>query len=143
MLTIRPARLDDAPAIHAVDIEALHYELAEEQAALQLAVILRQPFYRIWVAEKDRAVCGYLQACDHMTTGSPSYKLVMVLAVLPAFQGLGIGKQLLQRCEEWAKEDGAYSIRLFSSMGRTAAHAFYEKRGYALRKTHKNFEKFL
>jgi ribosomal protein S18 acetylase RimI-like enzyme len=57
------------------------------------------------------------------------YELVK-MAVLPAFQGMGISKILIEICIETAKNAGAKRIYLHSNSQLTTAIALYEKYGF-------------
>jgi len=46
-------------------------------------------------------------------------------------QGEGIGRELLQAAETWARQAGAARIEVTSAAHREAAHAFYRARGYS------------
>lgn len=69
------------------------------------------------------------------------YTKVNGLAVLPEYQGRGIGRKLLETIERRASERSAGHIVLASGMHRTEAHEFYECAGY--RKTSFWFRKNL
>jgi GNAT superfamily N-acetyltransferase len=45
-------------------------------------------------------------------------------------QNKGIGTKLIQHMESYAREKGVFHICLNSDFKRTAAHAFYERKGY-------------
>lgn len=55
---------------------------------------------------------------------------VMVLVVHPDYRHRGIGNQLLRRAEEHLVQQGARFVKLFSTIGNTAAHGFYRHVGY-------------
>lgn len=59
-----------------------------------------------------------------------NYLQVIAISVKPEIQGMGIGKKLMQRVEEYAPEVDAFHVFLCSGMQRTDAHAFYERCGY-------------
>lgn len=65
----------------------------------------------------------------------------MGIAVSSDFRKKGIGKMLLNEVEKWARDTGAYGIRLVSGATRTGAHAFYSACGYIGNKEQKNFKK--
>lgn len=53
----------------------------------------------------------------------------------PAAQGGGIGGALWEASLAWSREHGAQSLKFTSRPTRTAAHAFYLKRGATIRDT--------
>ncbi|MGX7098585.1 GNAT family N-acetyltransferase [Globicatella sanguinis] len=65
------------------------------------------------------------------------------LAVLPTYQGRGIGRKLMAAVESFAKNNQLSFIRLNSADYRHEAHAFYEAIGYRSNKQQKRFIKNL
>ena len=55
----------------------------------------------------------------------------------------GVGRLLLERAEEWARDRGVPLIRLWSTTTREGAHRFYERHGYTRIKTQHAFVKSL
>jgi GNAT superfamily N-acetyltransferase len=51
------------------------------------------------------------------------------LAVSPEYRSQGVGKALLDRAKEWARERGGTHLELDSADSRTDAHRFYEREG--------------
>jgi len=45
-------------------------------------------------------------------------------------RGRGIGAEMMEFATERAREAGCYKVALNSSVGRTGAHAFYERLGF-------------
>lgn len=58
------------------------------------------------------------------------------VGVLKEFQGKGIGKQLLNTIEEWAKENGIHKLEL--EVQEPKLQAFYKKQGYVLEGIRRN-----
>ena len=61
---------------------------------------------------------------------SPTQFELVKMAVLPAFQGQGISRLLIEKCIMTAKEAGARRIYLQSNSQLTTAIALYEKYGF-------------
>jgi GNAT superfamily N-acetyltransferase len=59
-----------------------------------------------------------------------AFVLIGGLVVDRNHRRLGIGRELMDRAEAWARERGCSMVRLTSSATRTAAHRFYEDLGY-------------
>ena len=68
---------------------------------------------------------------------------ILGLAILPEFQGKGIGKELMHHLELNAKNNSIEFVRLNSADYRVEAHKFYESIGYVCDKTQKRFIKKL
>lgn len=77
-----------------------------------------------WVCVSEGVVVGFCNA--DLTTGE-----VLVLALLPEFEGQGIGRQLLQRVVAELQQAGLSPIWLAAdSNPRVRAHGFYRKLGW-------------
>ena len=87
--------------------------------------------YHTFVADVNGEIVGLVTTVKALAIGYPNgYIKMNGLAVLPSFQRCGVGKMLMNRVEELAKECGASRIGLASGFQRTGAHAFYERLGY-------------
>jgi GNAT superfamily N-acetyltransferase len=63
---------------------------------------------------------------DH---GGACYGIIDAVAVLPHYQGQGIGTALMHHALAKCREYECYKITLSSNQARYQAHAFYEKLG--------------
>lgn len=139
---IRQAVREDAEAMWKCNCEGLGYTFGLEDTIRRINSIMdRFPDDLFLVACVDGAVAGYIHATDYECTYMEAYKDIEELAVLPGYQGYGIGRSLLREAEAWAKASGVAGVRLISGFARTGAHQFYLKCGYTHRKNHKNFVK--
>jgi len=135
-------------------IAALVLSLAEERGAAgrspealrsTIAACIASPERELWVAEADGLVVGY--AAVHwipfpMIYGVEGY--LSDLLVSRGARGSGVGRQLLARVEERAREIGC--VRLMLNNARTAesyTREFYPKQGYRERTEFANFVKRL
>jgi len=143
MSQIRPATIADSGVIARLNREDLGYDYPETLTKAKLARILQDPAFRVWVAELDGQVVGYVQAEDYDALYEPHMKNILGIAVRHAFHGQGIGRALLNQVEEWARATDAAAVRLVSRDTRTEAHAFYRHCGYTAEKTQLNFKKHL
>jgi ribosomal protein S18 acetylase RimI-like enzyme len=140
-MLIREAKVLDASDIQMINAVSLGYDFSVEQTKKQLQKILHLPGNKIFVAEEDEKVVGYIHIADYESTYAESLKNIMGLAINPTYQNKGIGKRLLLKAEEYAKETGSTGIRLVSGSNRSGAHIFYQRCDYTLRKEQKNFIK--
>lgn len=138
-LMIRPAALEDAAAIRRLEMEALGYDCALEMTRRRLEAVLPSPANRVWIAEGEGAVRGFVHAADYDCLHCESLKNILSLAVDGAARRQGVGRALVAAVEGWAKERGCAGVRLVSGMNRREAHRFYEACGYHVRKEQKNF----
>ena len=58
--------------------------------------------------------------------------LIVALGVLPRYQGHGIGQELLQRIEEYARSEGKRELLVVTSNDNLPALAFYQRNGFQL-----------
>lgn len=87
--------------------------------------------YRIFVADMEGVVVGFVTTVEALSINLPDgYIKINGLAVLPEYRRQGIGKLLMERVEELARERGISLIGLASGFQRTEAHEFYEHLGY-------------
>lgn len=140
MVTIRECQEQDCERI--VDLNrCLGYEYSLEDTRKQLIKVLNRTGDKVFVAYIGDKAIGYIHVCDYECLYMDSLKDVMSLVVDEDYQGQGVGKALLTKAEEWARENGSKGVRLNSGMSRTGAHKFYERCGYYNRKDHKNYIK--
>jgi ribosomal protein S18 acetylase RimI-like enzyme len=117
------------------------YEYPTEDTKKQLNQLLKDSNHKIYVAIVAEKVVGYIHANNYDLIYGPHLKNIMGIAVSSNFRRNGIGKMLLTEVEKWAKDTGAYGVRLVSGATRIGAHAFYISCGYEGVKEQKNFKK--
>ena len=117
------------------------YEYPIEDTKKQLQKLLNDSNHKIYVAVTSDKIVGYIHANNYDLLYSPHLKNIMGIAVSSDFRKSGIGKMLLDEVEQWAKDTGAFGVRLVSGETRVGAHAFYKACGYEENKSQKNFKK--
>lgn len=111
MLTYREMRIDDLPAVlalraatreNAMTLEELEedYGITPESLAQSM-----QSHVRGWLCECEGEVVGFAM-------GDRANGEVQVVAVLPDFEGRGIGKALLRQVRDWLFAEGYEEIWL-------------------------------
>ena len=132
-IIIRPIQPGDYPGVLLLwnnEIGNLH--VTPENIVSHYARIAGDDRYRTYVAVQGSEVLGFITSVDSYAVGfEGKFVHITGLAVRERYQGQGIGTRLIQALEADMAEAGACSIYLNSGFQRTAAHAFYEHRGYA------------
>ena len=99
------------------------------------------------VAETDGVICGYaafhgaVSSEDEPDEAPYSYAFVADLVVSEAMRGKGIGRLLMQRCEDLARAAGQRWLRLSVLASNAGARRFYD--GLGLREHLLTLEKAL
>jgi GNAT superfamily N-acetyltransferase len=138
---IRGARIEDALQLARLT-EQLGYSADPSFIARQLNTFLSEPDHGIFVTEQDGKLIGWVHVYRSQLFYL-SFAEIGGLVVDESFRGQGIGRALMEKCEEWARSKGIPEIRLRSGSHRTEAHKFYERIGYEQIKQQKVFSKRL
>lgn len=129
---IRRAVLADIPALLGLlqllfSIEKdFVFDADKQERGLRL--LLAEKRAAVMVAEQDRQVVGMCSGQLLLSTAQGGLSaLVEDVAVLPAWQGKGIGRLLLATISEWAVSQGASRVQLLADRNNAPALAFYQK----------------
>jgi len=85
----------------------------------------------IFVAENDDKLIGYLIANGGKFKRNWS-SIYLVIAILQDYTGQGIGTKLLQRVEEWARENNFHRLELTVMAHNEPAVNLYQKMGFVI-----------
>ena len=143
---IRKIKIEDAEAVQRLCNISLGYSVSVEIVMRQIQKLSEDVNYHyIYVYEDEelQTVVGFVHAELYESLYSYAGLNILGLAVLPEFQGKGIGKELMHHLEVNAKNDSVSFVRLNSADYRVEAHKFYESIGYVCDKTQKRFIKSL
>jgi ribosomal protein S18 acetylase RimI-like enzyme len=140
---IREARQEDAEALAQLSAQ-LGYPATAGQIRERLAQLAQDPAAAIVVAEvEDGAVAGWMQLLEQHVLEAGGRVEIAGLVVDSRYRRSAIGRALMERAEQWARERGLRAVNLRSNVTRAAAHAFYQSLGYEHVKTQKAFRKQL
>lgn len=139
---IRECKIEDVNAIYNLNHNEMGYEYSIDNTKYKLEYLLKSDKDVIFIATVQNIVIGYVHANDYDVIYAPHMKNIMGIAVSGEYKKHGIGKALLEEIEKWAKETGAFGIRLVSGSTRTGAHEFYKRCGYVGDKQQINFKKY-
>ena len=143
---IRNIKIEDAEAIQRICNISLGYSVSVEIVMRQIQKLsedVNHHYIYVYEDEKLQKVVGFVHAEVYESLYSYTGLNILGLAVLPEFQGKGIGRELMHHLELKAKDDFVLFIRLNSADYRVEAHKFYENIGYVCDKTQKRFIKRL
>jgi predicted O-methyltransferase YrrM/GNAT superfamily N-acetyltransferase len=127
--SVRRATPEDAKGIAEVAAVLM------EPDVLALRDVLRRQLAQddtaIFVSERSSEVVGFVYVhviASAIATGG--WARLASMAVREDHRRLGVGRELVNRAEQFARDGGASSMELTSTANRTAAHAFYQSVGY-------------
>jgi GNAT superfamily N-acetyltransferase len=142
-MNIRLATLSDAEAIASLAGQ-LGYPTTPAQARQRLERLLQWTDHAIFVAEAPSGgVIGWVHIFGTYLLEEQPYAEIGGLIVDQDQRSSGVGRELLERAEAWAREGGFVMLRVRSNIVRQRAHAFYERNAYQRVKTQHTFLKSL
>ena len=143
---IRKIKIEDAEAVQRLCNISLGYSVSVEIVMRQIKKLsedVNHHYIYVYEDEELQTVVGFVHAEVYESLYSYAGLNILGLAVLPEFQGKGIGKELMHHLELKAKDNSVSFVRLNSADYRVEAHKFYESIGYVCDKTQKRFTKRL
>lgn len=142
-ITIRTAQAKDAPRLAALSGQ-LAYTATPDEILRRLPRLARDHEHVVFVAEDcSGTVIAWTHAfVCHLLEADPQTE-VSVLVVDEARRGNGVGRLLMERVEQWARQKNCWAVRVRSNVTRERAHAFYGRLGYETVKTQRVFRKTL
>ena len=130
---IRQATTSDISAMNELFRKDLGYEGCTLEIVEKQFTGLDNSREAVFVAEAgddSGHIAGVIHVEKYNVLYFPTMANILGLAVAADFRRQGIGSALLKQAEEWARENGASSIRLNSGESRKQAHEFYRTQGY-------------
>jgi ribosomal protein S18 acetylase RimI-like enzyme len=130
-LTIRDAKLSDAPQLATLMCE-LGYETAGDEMSARLKAILPDARCNTFVATIGTEVCGMIGTLTHMSHehNDLSGKIV-ALVVSKKQRRSGVGRALIAAAEKDFARRNVTRVTLTTRFEREEAHRFYEELGYS------------
>lgn len=134
-IAIREAGEADLPAVLRAYEEAGiggGVSFTAEEAGEQFARLRQYPWYRVFVAEADGEIAGTyaLIILDLLAKRGARAGVVEEVAVLPSFQGQGIGRAMMEHARDECRRADCYKMTLSSNVAREGAHRFYDALGF-------------
>jgi len=114
----------------AIDPLLLAGEAMTDRYCARIHARCRDAAGQIFVAEEDSVVVGFVtvlarESFTELDDPPGHYALITDLVVLEPYRGRGIGRQLLQRAENYAKQTGATELRIGVLVNNRPARRLY------------------
>jgi GNAT superfamily N-acetyltransferase len=132
---LRPLQPDDAGQVAALADELDYPGVTPSLVADRLAAIAGSGDHAVWVHDRGGRLLGLIHAQHMHRLISPSYAEILHLVVSSHARRTGLGRALVQRVLDWARERRLDRVRVRSNIVRDAAHPFYLSLGFARHKT--------
>ncbi|WP_083870920.1 GNAT family N-acetyltransferase [Marinobacter santoriniensis] len=139
-MNIRPATAEDATAITRLGTSFSPEARSTSSALSHFTHLLQTDGHRVWVAEMDGAIAGWLHAFAALRVGVPPFIEIGGLVVKPDCRRAKIGSGLVQKATAWAEAEGM-KLRVRCNSEREPSHRFYEALGFELLKQQHVFER--
>jgi len=97
---------------------------------------------QVIIAEDERDIVGSVSVIIDVRLAEGIYAEIVSLVVASKARGKGIGKGLVKKAENWAKQK-VHKIRVCANEVRKDAHLFYESQGYNHVKSQKMYIKMV
>jgi ribosomal protein S18 acetylase RimI-like enzyme len=85
----------------------------------------------VFVARVDDEVVGMVAVGEHEHWSGQRDAYIGELVTTERMEGRGVGRALLARAEEWARDHDLERVTLETGAANVRARAFYERQGYA------------
>lgn len=142
-LTIRSAVLADAARIAEL-AGVLGYENAAAETAERLEHLLPRDEDAVLVAVNgEGVVVGWIHGSIHVLVEAERRCEILGLVVDAGYRGAGVGRQLVEALEIWARERDLPMVTVRSNVVRQESHPFYERLGFDRVKTQHAYRKAL
>ncbi|HKB44037.1 MAG TPA: GNAT family N-acetyltransferase [Chitinophagaceae bacterium] len=138
-ISIRRISKEDAIAITTLSHQ-LGYTLPVEQTLQNINAVIENKDHDAFVAIHGKNIIGWIGVARSIQIEMLPYCEIRGLVVDDKFRKHGIGKMLIEKAKQWAKEKGNKKLRLRCNVIRTEAHLFYQHPGFKEIKQQKAFE---
>ena len=135
---IRKMIADDANAVNLLSRQ-LGYPLPIEQTGQNIHAVLESKDHTAFVAETENKIVGWIGAAKSIMLEVMPHCQIDGLVIDEKYRGKGVGKLLIEKVKQWAKEKGNDRLSLHCNVLRTEAHLFYEHLGFKEIKQQKNY----
>ena len=141
-IAIRLATPQDANRVTELCFQ-LGYKVLESDIRKRIQEFADKQHVVTFVAEDQSLILGWLQASIRSSLESGELAEITGLVVDERYRGQGIGKELVRRAEEWARNMGYHSMEVRTNVIRQETHNFYKRIGFEEKKRQTVFQKEL
>src|SRR5215471_12325344 len=128
-LYARQMSSQDAASVAALSRQ-LGYPLSADQILANINAVRRSTDHDAFVAIYDSHVVGWIGVAQAIMIESLPFCEINGLVIDENHRGKGIGKLLLEKAKQWAKQNGNETLRLRCNVNRIEAHQFYLHLGF-------------
>ena len=130
-VTVREATTADAPVLAPL-LGELGYPVNARVLAPRMVRMLARDDEKILIAEDEQGAAVGLLALHVFPVLAYDRDLAMIMALVISerARGTGVGRQLVERADQMAREAGARRLMVTTHVRRADAHAFYERLGF-------------
>ncbi|MDB5260393.1 MAG: acyl-CoA N-acyltransferase [Candidatus Nomurabacteria bacterium] len=142
MINIRLATLEDLSILQTLNDEVfvdnakydsdlnLNWSKGEKGRKYFSDILVNQDVFKV-IAEDGGKAIGYLTAIEKLIDYRKSkYLEIENMGVIPEYRSKGIGKQLMEECFIWGKQNGYQKVFVNTYIANEKALKFYKKNGF-------------
>jgi GNAT superfamily N-acetyltransferase len=137
-MKVREMTDGDAVAVNLLS-QQLGYPLSVQQTLQNIHAVLESKDHTAFVAVTDNKIIGWIGAAQSIMLEIMPHCEINGLVIDENYRGKGVGRLLVERVKQWAKEKGNDTLTLRCNVKRTDAHLFYEHLGFKETKQQKNY----
>jgi len=137
-IIIREITSEDAEEVNTLSRQ-LGYPLTIEQTLQNIEEVIKSKDHTAFAALDKNKMVGWIGAAHTIMLEVMPHCEINGLVIDENYRGKGVGKLLIERVKQWAKEKGNNKISLRCNVVRIEAHQFYEHIGFNKIKQQTNF----
>jgi len=137
-IIIREISLNDAETVNFLS-QQLGYPLSLEQTLHNISAVVKSDDHTAFVALYENKIVGWIGAAYSIMIEVMPHCEINGLVIDENYRGKGVGKKLIEKVKEWAKEKGTDKLSLRCNVKRIQTHLFYEHMGFTAVKQQTNF----
>ena len=137
-IVVREISAEDTEAVNLLSRQ-LGYPLSPEETLENIRNVLQSKMHTAFVALDENRIIGWIGAAQALMIEVVPHCEINGLVIGEEYRGKGIGKLLIEKVKQWAKENGSDRVSLHCNIKRAEAHIFYEHIGFKEIKQQKYF----